>query len=274
MSLKIQILSDLHREFPTGEFDGWESRIRAAMKNTQADVTILAGDTHTKGRGIELAASYWPDRPVVMIGGNHEYYGQVYPSHTQKLRDQAAQFNNIHFLENDVVEIDGVVFLGCTLWTDGKLWESGPQAGLSIYPVTLMELEHGMNDYARIRFFDGRRHRSLKPTDTVRIHIDSLLWLQSQLGKYRAQGRKIVVITHHAPSFRSVPEKYQKDVISAAYASHLDELVESSGAVLWIHGHNHGPSDYMIGKTRVLCNAKGYPEETGTGFNPGMVVTV
>jgi hypothetical protein len=82
-------------------------------------------------------------------------------------------------------------------------------------------------------------------------------------------------VTHHAPSFRSVPETYQQDIISAAYASHLDELVETSGAALWIHGHNHGYSDYQIGKTRVLCNPKGYPHETGkNGFKPALVVSV
>lgn len=270
MSLKIQILSDLHREFPTGEFDGWESRTRSTMKNTQADVTIIAGDLHTKGRGIDLAGSYWPDRPVIIIAGNHEYYGQVYPHHMQKLREAAAGFPNVHFLENDAVEIGDVVFLGCTLWTDCKLWESGPHAGLCSYPVTQMKLQHSMNDYARITFFDGWRHRRLNPSDLVKVHLNSVRWLKSQFEVYR--GRKIVVVTHHAPSFKSVPEIYQKDVVSAAYASHLDELVESSGATLWIHGHNHGQSDYLIGKTRVLCNAKGYPDEAGNGFKPSLVV--
>jgi predicted phosphodiesterase len=270
--MKIQILSDLHHEFPRGEFDGGEIRTRSTMKNTQADVTILAGDTHTKGRGPDLAASYWPDRPVIIIGGNHEYYGQVYPHHIKRLREQAAQFDNVHFLENDAIEIGGVVFLGCTLWTDCRLWESGPHAGLYSYRETFYDLMNGMNDYSRIRFFDGRKHRSLNPTDLIQDHLASVRWLKSQFEVYR--DRKIVVVTHHAPSFKSVPKEYQKDVISASYASHLDELVESSGAVLWVHGHNHGPSDYMIGKTRVICNAKGYPDEAGNGFKPSLVVKV
>ncbi|MDY0248238.1 MAG: metallophosphoesterase [Methanosarcina mazei] len=270
--MKLHILSDLHREFPTGEFDGWEIRSRSAMKNTYADVTILAGDTHTKGRGIELAASYWPDRPVITIAGNHEYYGQVYPSHMKEIREAAAEFENVHFLENDVVEIGNVVFLGCTLWTDCKLWESGPHAGLSSYPETIEALQHSMTDYARITFFDGWRYRVLKPADLIKVHLDSVRWLKSQFEAFR--GRKVVVITHHAPSFKSVPEIYQKDAISAGFASHLDELVESSGAALWIHGHNHGQSDYRIGKTRVICNSKGYPSEAGNGFKPSLVVKV
>lgn len=272
MSWKIQILSDLHREFPTGEFDGRELRTRSTMKNTQADITVLAGDLHTKGRGPELAARYWPDRPVITIAGNHEYYGQTYPHHMQKIREAVGEYPNVHFLENDSIEIGGVVFIGCTLWTDCKLWESGPHAGLYTYPETIEALQHSMTDYSRITFFDGRRHRVLKPADLVKVHLDSVRWLKGQFEAF--MGRKIVVITHHAPSFKSVPQQYQKDVISAGFASHLDELVESSGALLWIHGHNHGQSDYRIGKTRVVCNAKGYPEETGTGFKPSMVVKV
>jgi len=270
--MKIQILSDLHREYPTGEFDGREIKIRAAMKNTVADVTVLAGDTHTKGRGIELAARYWPNRPVVMVCGNHEFYGKVYPNHIKRLQAMAAEYPNVHFLENEVVEIGGVVFLGCSLWTDGKLWEAGPHAGLYSHFETMLELMHGMSDYSNITFFDGRRHRALKPTDMIQVHLASVRWLKEQFEAYR--GRKIVVVTHHAPSFLSVPETYKQDILSAAYASHLDDLVEASGARLWIHGHNHGPADYMIGETRVVCNAKGYPSETGTGFKPSLIVKV
>jgi predicted phosphodiesterase len=271
--MKIQILADLHREFPTGEFDALEIKIRAVMKNTHADVTILAGDTYTKGRGPELAARYWPDRPVVMVCGNHELYGQVYPNHVKRLQEKSAEYPNIHFLENDSVEIGEVVFLGCSLWTDCKLWESGPHAGLYSHWETMLDLRHGMNDYNRITCFDGQKHRSLKPQDLVKVHLASVRWLREQFESHR--GKRIVVVTHHAPSFRSVPETYQQDIISAAYASHLDELVETSGAALWIHGHNHGYSDYQIGKTWVLCNPKGYPHETGkNGFKPALVVSV
>lgn len=270
--MKIQILSDLHREFPSGEYDGREVKIQASLKNTCADVTILAGDTHTKGRGIELAARHWPDRPVLMVCGNHELYGQSYPQHIQKLREKATEFPNVHFLENEAVDIGGVVFLGCTLWTDCKLWESGPCAGLYSYPKTIADLMHGMNDYSRVTFFDGRSYRPLKPADMIKVHLSSVRWLREQFEIYK--GRKIVVITHHAPSFKSVPETYQQDVLSAAYASHLDELVKASGAALWIHGHNHGAADYLLGKTRVICNSKGYPHETGTGFKPSLVIKV
>lgn len=270
--MKIQTLSDLHREFtlisdPTRhEVTAWSK-----MKNAQADVTVLAGDTHTKGRGIELAVRMFPDRPVIMVCGNHEFYGQVYPSHMDALKQQAAEFQNIHILENDAVEIEGVVFLGCTLWTDCQLWQKGPHVGLYTFPETQLKLQECMNDYAMITYFDGQVYRRIKPEDLIQVHSSSVLWLREQFEKYR--GKKVVVVTHHAPSFRSIPANYTRDIVSAAFASHLDELVETSGATCWIHGHNHGPSDYRLGKTRVLANPKGYPGEP-TRFKPGLIVKV
>lgn len=268
--MKLQILADLHHEFighDKAGAAGW-----AKMQNTHADVTVVTGDLHTKGRSIDLAARMWPVRPAILVAGNHEFYGSSWPAHINTLRDKAAEHDNVHFLENDAVEIEGVVFLGCTLWTDCKLWEAGPGKGLFSYPQTIREIETGLNDYRSIRFSGpGGKYRTLKPSDTIQAHLDSVRWLKEQLEAHK--GRRVIVVTHHAPSFKSIPEQYQRDVISAAFASHLDDLVRDSGAALWLHGHNHGQSDYQIGKTRVICNARGYPGEN-TGYNPSLVVEV
>jgi Icc-related predicted phosphoesterase len=42
---------------------------------------------------------------------------------------------------------------------------------------------------------------------------------------------------------------------------------------LWVHGHVHSQSDYMIGRTRVVCNARGHVEDP-SGFDPAFVVSV
>jgi len=83
-----------------------------------------------------------------------------------------------------------------------------------------------------------------------------------------------VVVTHHAPSARSLQPDFQSDLLSAAYASHLDEFVSTCGAALWVHGHTHWSVDYRIGNTRVLANQRGYPDAAPNGFDPALVVTV
>lgn len=269
--MTLQILSDLHLEFedtwPAGDLksiDLW-SRISAVP----SDIVVLAGDIATKGRGAQFAQAMFPGREVVMVAGNHEYYGQSYRHHLAKLKDAAGTQAGVHFLEREATVIGGTVFLGCTLWTDCKLWEAGLQGAPFSYPVTLMELEEGMTDYRRIKFFDGRGYRRFKPTDTIREHQASVRWLRDQLELYR--GAPMVVVTHHAPSMRSLGAEAQTEVLSAAYASHLDELVEASGASLWIHGHIHSPADYRIGRTRVIANPKGYPGQN-TSFRPDLTV--
>ena len=74
--------------------------------------------------------------------------------------------------------------------------------------------------------------------DTIKDHLASKGWLSRTLNEHTDGTR--VVITHHAPSARSIPEKYVGDILSAAYASDLDEFVGESGAKLWIHGDTHG----------------------------------
>ena len=87
-------------------------------------------------------------------------------------------------------------------------------------------------------------------------------------------GQKNVIITHHAPSLRSVPERPQYAQLAPGYATKLDALVAESGAALWVHGHIHMPSNYHIGHTRVVCNPRGYRHAFVPGFNPALVIEV
>jgi len=44
---------------------------------------------------------------------------------------------------------------------------------------------------------------------------------------------------------------------------------------LWIHGHGHDRCDYVLGKTRVVANPLGYPNELRSleAFEPAFTVT-
>ncbi len=246
--MKLQILSDIHVEFEA-----------FAPPAVDADIVILAGDVHTKDRGLLWAVEKFPDRPVLYVLGNHEYYGAATPKLLDKLRIE-AEGTNVTILENDVVRMGGVTFLGCTLWSDFKLVGDSHIAG---YAAT-----RAINDFFKIKV--SPEYRRFRPVDAISLHCRSLAWVQEAVKK--CQGEKLVIITHHAPSALSVPERYRKDVLSAAFASSLDGFVAESGAELWIHGHMHDPEDYVIGGTRVICNPKGYPHEPNPAFNPGLVI--
>ena len=181
-----------------------------------ADVIVLAGDIHT---GKNLV---------------HEFYGQKIPKLITEIKE-VAQDTNVHVLENDSVELGDVAFLGAKLWTDFRL--NGDPVLAEVAAQT------GMTDFRRIRVTPS--YRRFRPRDARRIHAQSLEWLAQQASN--ARGRKIIVVTHHAPSPQSVPAGFQKDQLNPAYASNLEPFIAECGAALWIHGHIHHRADFNVG---------------------------
>jgi Icc-related predicted phosphoesterase len=247
VGVKLWILSDLHLEFSS-----------ISLPEVEADVVILAGDIDVEGNGLEWALETFPNTPVLYVLGNHEYYGNGYPKHLYDLKEKAEN-TNVKILENDAVTIGDITFLGCSLWTDFNLYGNPKVAG---YEATQI-----MADYKKIRL--SPHYSKLRSLDTASIYHKSVRWLKSQFDEIKT---KKVVITHHAPSEQSVPPQYKGDIVSAAFASRLETLVESSNAALWVHGHMHSASHYLIGRTRVLYNPRGYPGERGTNFIPDLSV--
>lgn len=254
--MRIRVFSDLHLDFGP-----------LAVPPVAADVVVLAGDIHTGDTGITWARDTFGDRPVVYVLGNHEYYGHHLPEHAAHLARLGAPLG-VHVLEHSEVELGGVIFLGCTLWTDMALLGSAQK--------TAQALRFGMADYRAIHLgadplLGDIEPRLLQPTDTIRQHHRALAWLDDALRRHA--GRPTVVVTHHAPSPRSLGE-HDRGVHTAAYASRLDTFVEKSGARLWIHGHTHQCRDYWLASTRVVCNARGYADRPQALFDPACVVEV
>jgi hypothetical protein len=72
-----------------------------------------------------------------------------------------------------------------------------------------------------------------------------------------------VVVTHHAPSERSIEPRFEGSPLNACFASHLDHLLDAGLACTWIHGHVHHSVDYVANGTRVVCNPRGYARDGG-----------
>jgi predicted phosphohydrolase len=227
-------------------------------------VVILAGDTDRGIRGVTWARMRFPGTPVVYVAGNHEYYDERIGRLHEKLREAAAG-SHVAVLENNSVELHGWRFFGATLWTDFNLFDDRPAA-----MAAAGDKQRGMNDYRKIRRADTSR---LRPHHTAQLHADTRLALTQFLAQ--GDGARSIVITHHAPSLKSLPERNHGQPISAAYASNLDDLILQQGPALWVHGHIHTPMDYTIGQTRVLSNPCGYRgegESAPVNFRPDLVV--
>ena len=253
--MKLLILSDLHNDLGNMPVEVDGRRIDA-----EADVVVLAGDIHEGVHSPMWAREAFPDKPIILVAGNHEFYGKFWNRNLCKIREKSKDLG-IHFLENDSVTIDGVRFLGCTLWTDFMLQGETSRA------VSMIEAKQRMNDYRRIKLdrkpgenreFREFRSAALVPELVRRRHQESADWLEQELQNSDAGVlERTVVVTHHAPHHLSIPENYKGNALCPAYASDMSRLM--GYAPLWVHGHVHDRRDYRLGDTRVLSNPRGYP---------------
>ena len=248
--MKIRVLSDLHLEF--GPF---------SYVPCDEDVLVLAGDT-----GIHTEGMVWVKSvamvPTVVIAGNHEYYrGRSNTVEETIVACRSMSNDVVNFLENEIIVIDGVRFICATLWTDFNLYNNRIMSELIAIRM--------LNDFIRIRCKDG----IFTPARSVKMHLESRRFIEEELN--RPFLGRTVVITHHLPSVASIHPRYGVEPLNACFASNLDDLVVRSGAVLWVHGHTHESCDYSIGRTRVVCNPRGYVgHELNPNFKPNLVVEV
>jgi Icc-related predicted phosphoesterase len=276
--MKIQIVSDLHLEFGGIE-----------IKNaTGADVLVLSGDIcvasdlydhpHTEtppivnlGKRQESAYMYRSFfknvasefEHVVYVAGNHEHYHGKWSKTIDILTDETSEFG-IHFLERSSVKIKDVLFVGGTMWTDMNKSD----------PITLSLIRDSMNDYKVIRD-EIKGYSKLAPITTYRRHVDTVKYIKNTIRDTDAE--KVVVVTHHAPSYKSIHPVYVDDfIMNGAYASDLSELIlDNPKIALWTHGHIHHANDYYIGSTRIVCNPRGYDGyELSDGFDLNKVVDI
>ena len=108
---------------------------------------ILAGDVARPKEAIAWASGF--TRPVLYVPGNHEFYGNSISGTLDELR-QRCEGTRIRVLDNDEMVLDGVRFLGSTLWTDFRLQGEGEQR-----VAAMQEGQRFMRDFSRIRIGDA-----------------------------------------------------------------------------------------------------------------------
>lgn len=274
---RIAYASDLHLEFFNMEI----------LNPDNADVLILAGDVcvardfqylhldNTRKQILakqESAMGYHEFfasasknfKKVIYVMGNHEHYNGDIEVTRRVLEDELKIYPNIQLIEDEFVELDDVVIVGGTLWTN--LFNNDP--------VVIEQLRNMFTDFTEIkdsstgiqyRVPDGKggmqtkrkpgRHtpeRAIKSFDHTLAYINFV----DRLFKDK---KPVVVVTHHAPSARSSLPQYRGNIINPGFYSDLDEtILDLVSTTHWIHGHMHNNSDYMIGDVNVLCNPRGY----------------
>lgn len=241
--MKIQLISDVHTEFHQ---DGGISFVNS-LDPSGVDVLVVAGDLTTKSSLVSALAQLCDKYPhVVYVTGNHEYYGSDRDQVHRKLEKAGALLDNLHWLQDSTVTIEGQRFLGATLW-----FTEDPHSVL---------YERQFSDFLKIR---GLRNWVYESNNR------SIDWFKETIKPTD------VVVTHHIPVKQGTLPKWRGSSLNRFFVNDLGQMVEDLQPKLWCYGHTHDSLDFQIGKSRLVCNPFGYARlEENPGFNQRLVMDV
>ncbi len=288
--MRFWIMSDLHVD------DGRLPPFTLPDQLPDCDAVLIAGgiasDLEASLRWIDRnLRSRCRDRPIIMVSGNDEYWNGRPMAETLARGRELARSIGITLLSDETASLvdrhgRSVHVVGATLWTDWGL------NGADRATVARAFARGAWPDCQRIVL---AHQRPWAPHVAAGAHARSRAYVEDVLASIVCQehgfrssptslitgvrpGDRAVVLTHHAPSRRSLPDDWlgwcsTERWLPTAHASNLEPVMLSWGApALWVHGHVAAAADYRVGKTRVLSN----PRSTGhtDAFNPGLVAEV
>ncbi len=253
--MKIALFSDLHLSVQPME-----------VPATDADVVIVAGDVQRPAQGVAWARQF--TQPTLYVAGNHEFYGSDLVSTMAALRLE-AEGTQVRVLEQDEWRHGGVRFLGCTLWSDYRLYDSSEQRDEG-----LQKAQAFVRDFSRIGLCPDFPDR-FTPAASQLLFDRSVAWLDARFAE-PFEGATVVV-THFAPTRSSIAVQFAGSPLNACFVSDLEAHILRWQPALWLHGHVHHSCDYRVGATRVVANPRGYApkgELENAHFSPGLLITL
>lgn len=279
--IRIGYMSDIHLEFEVDrefvddlewldlrdrrraepghpEIGPWLGEIKGRI-----DLMVIAGDIQpgTLGLAYAQAVMRYLYVPVVVVAGNHEFYGHVLAQLRQDLKTQAMALG-LHFLDNNSVEFQlqgrNLLILGTTLWTDFDL--DGQQ------DLNLRIAWNRMSDHGDI--FLGYQ-QEFSPRAALAEHQTSVAWLDHELATARDLADRVLVVSHHAPCRAAAPQSGARAGTAWGYASDLEDLLRRHRPDGWIYGHTHEVRSLDVSGVPVVCACRGYVKRgIGWGFRP------
>ena len=221
------------------------------------DAVVLAGDIGSPRLAVAWALRF--DRPVLYVPGNHEFYGSTIDDVVEEMASLCAG-THVKILHDDEIFINGVRFVGTPLWTDFDLFGKG-----DVRDAAKEAARQHLRDFSRIRTGRGSEETIFTPDHCAERFARHAAWLDQRLSV--PHDGPTVVITHHAPSPRSIHPRFAGSLLNACFVSDAEYLAVRHRPALWIHGHTHDSFDYQLHDTRVVCNPRGYAK-AGVDENP------
>lgn len=223
----IQVCSDLHLEYDDIKQQNFSDIIKP-----NAEILVLAGDIGNPSDKIYKDFINYCSKlfiNILIISGNHEYYYHSIDETNNIIENICNLYNNVHYLNNKIFKYEKIVFIGTTLWSQ--------------IPEIFYDL-YKLKDYSKIKNFS--------PYLANEYFNINLQFIKESLQKYQ----NCIIITHHAPSYKCIPNEFRNDSINCCFASHLDYLFDNNNLIGWIYGHVH--NNYIEYKNEKFLYANSY----------------
>jgi len=244
----ISAVSDLHLEFADCKLAGGDFIILAGDIWTAAPMNKFMNDADSRSMRRRYE-NFCEDelrkyRAGVMVLGNHEFNKRRMEDVPGTVREfLKINAPHITLLDNDTLTVNGITFLGTTLWAPSGMAN----------PVKELAIQRGMNDFKRIHVGNNL----FTPADAGFLYRRNVAWLERKLEQFGR--RKCIVVTHHAPSHLGLCDEHATSDISDAYSSNLHYLMEGYPQIkAWFFGHTHARRKLKVGGVELRSNPRGY----------------
>lgn len=246
--MKFGICSDLHLEFIQNK----NTRLEKFLSK-KFEYLIIAGDLSVKTRFIEhfeYISKF--NKKIIFIPGNHEYYQSSIEEMSKNFkRLQEMNLKTFFYLDNDILDIGDIRIIGSTGWG----------TNIDKYCVRMLADFHLIKELIQ------------DPLNYQNWYSDSLAFFERELERAKEENKKVICVSHNAPSMKSVHREYFGSPINQCFSNNWDHLIEKYQPLFWIHGHTHKYFKYKIGKTKIICNPFAYPMEISE-FNEKEIISV
>ncbi len=259
--MKVKVISDVHVEFYNDPDVLCKKLDKLYPRVSKDEILVIAGDMGVAGSSIgskklnikkglnpeyKYLLRYFAKRwsTVILVAGNHEFYDRCPGESLQDICNLIEEYCielGIFFLNRDIIETDGYIFVGTTLWS-----EATPES------------YENMND---------KQQAIVSYEELLKTHKEDVKWIDATLNKIKkVEGKEVIVVTHHLPLKELMHEKYQGEeyrITNPSYASDLTKLVKKYSDLVsyWFYGHVHENSDKTLHNINFVGNPLGYPEE-------------
>lgn len=250
--VKFQIISDLHIEYNNDKIPDPLSLVKPC-----ADILILAGDIGSlyKYEQLKIFISRLSEyfKLLLYIPGNHEYYTQknynklYFNNLNERLNMLEKDIENLYILNTNSIQIEDVCIVGCTLWSNAE----------TTIPKFIVRI-YGMNNYMY----------------SYKYNTD-LNYIKKMIKYCSEKNLKLLVVTHHCPSYSLLKDVKKKDKYVSLYASNLDYLLDKNNVHTWISGHIHHNFDtFSKDGTRLVSNQRGKPKDNIKNYKKDFFIEI